>query len=532
VRQPSSALLVVGDVITQDPARPRARAVGIADGGILAVGDPGEVRAHLPSGTAELAAPFVVPGFVDSHVHLLWAGRRATRLVLDDVTSVGELLDRVRAHAAANPGADWLTADAGFDLDRVGLPSAAELEAAAPGRGLLLDRKGHDALANTTALHRAGIRAGTPDPPGGRIDRDPAGTPTGLLVERPAVDLVRAVLPDAGPDTRAGWLRAGQGELLRHGITTAVDPAVAIADLDTYAAAARSGRLRMRVVAMPLGDARATDAVLDRAVADSGLATTDPDRLRRGPTKLFLDGGGSLGTALLSAPWPGTGDYHGNQTLPVDVVHGHCAAAGAAGRGVGVHAVGDAAIDLTLDVLTDVDRRTPVAGLGFHLIHAYLGPSRAAMDRARRLGVPVSAHPALQWNSGAELVRRLGVERAAAANPLRAWLDAGVEVGGGSDGPGPPMSVLFGMWQARTRLVRDRTDPLGPDQAVTAAQALALFTTGAARIAGGPGTGRIRAGDPADLALLDVDPLTPDTDALRQGKVLATVVGGLVEYRA
>ncbi|MFC8901275.1 amidohydrolase [Micromonospora sp. NPDC057140] len=510
---------------------PRARAVGVVDGRVVAVGDPEEVRARLPSGAARLAAPYVAPGFVDSHVHLIWAGQRATRLVLDDVGGLGELLDRLRAHAAANPSAQWLTADAGFDLDGR-LPSAAELEAAVPGRGLLLDRKGHDALVNVTALRRAGIGPGTPDPPGGRIDRDAAGTPTGLLVERPAVDLVRAVLPTVDRDTRVGWIRAGQAELLRHGITTAVDPAVAVEDLDGYAYAARSGRLRMRVVAMPLGDALATDAVLDRAVARTGLVTADPARLRRGPTKLFLDGGGSLGTALLSSPWPGTDGYHGNQTLSVDIVHAHCVAAAGAGRGVGVHAVGDAAVDLVLDVLTDVDRRAPIAGLGFHLIHAYLGPSRAAMDRARRLGVRVSAHPALQWQVGAGLVQRLGAERAGAANPLRAWLDAGVEVGGGSDGPGLPMSALFGMWQARTRQVRGWPDPLGAGQAVTAAQALALFTTGAARIAGGPGTGRIRVGDPADLALLDVDPLTSDVEALRTATVVTTIVGGEVEYRA
>lgn len=512
-------LLVAGAVTTQDPARPHAEAVAIAGGRVAAIGDLASVRAQARPGTPVLEVPYVAPGFVDSHVHLLWAGRRAERLVLDDATGVAEVLERIRGYAAAHPEASWLEADAGFDAP---LPTAAQLEAAAPGVGLVLDRKGHDALVNMTALRRAGIGPDTADPDGGRIERAADGTPTGLLVERPAVALVRAVVPVPGAVIRARWIQAGQRELLRHGITTVVDPAVDAPGLAAYAEAARDRRLRMRIVAMPLAGLTGAQTGV--------LAGADPDRLRRGPAKVFLDGGGSLGTALLSQPWPGTDGYHGQQACPTEELRAYCAAAAAAGRGVGVHAVGDAAVELVLDVLAGIDRRHPVAGLGFHLIHAYLGPSRAAMARARDLGVGLSAQPALQWQVGAGLADRLGERRAGQANPLRAWLDAGVRVGGGSDGPGPPMSVLAGMWQARTRKVRGRSAPLGAAQAVTAAEALDLFTVGAAGIAGGPGTGRLRVGDPGDLVALDVDPLCADADELAAGRILATVVGGAVEY--
>ncbi|GAB7047108.1 amidohydrolase [Catenuloplanes indicus JCM 9534] len=524
--------MIVGDVLTMDPARPRAGAVAVVDGVVAATGEVDEVRRAVPGGTREIrVSGTVVPGFVDSHVHLLWAGRRAARVSLTGATSIAEIQRRIRAHAAAHPGDGWIEADDDldpWDLAENRLPTAAELEDAAPGRGVLLDRRGHDALAGTTALRRAGITAATPDPPGGRIDRDARGDATGLLVEHPAVALVRAVLPPPSGADRRAWIEAGQRELLAHGITTAMDPAVAVPELAAYADAARDGALRLRVTAMPLGTETTGFAALDRAVTDCGLERADPRMLRRGPTKLFLDGGGSLGTALLSAPWPGTGGYHGNQTLSRDVLLAHCRDAARAGRGAGVHAVGDAAIDLVLDVLSEVDAETPVAGLGFHLIHAYLGPGADAMRHAEALGVRVSAHPALQWDFGAGLIDRLGEERAAAANPLRAWLDAGVEVGGGSDGPGPPMAPLHGMWQARTRRVRGRAEPLGPQHAVTATEALALFTTGAAAITGGPGTGRLRPGDPADLAVLDGDPLATDPDALRDIRVTATIVGGAV----
>ncbi|MDG4772490.1 amidohydrolase family protein [Solwaraspora sp. WMMD792] len=532
-------LLVVGDVRTMDPAGPRAEAVAVRAGRIAAVGDLRAARAAVPTGTPELAPPgaVVLPGFVDSHVHLIWAGRAAARVGLDDAVSVRDICDRISGYARRNPTRRWIEADAGFDpgdLAERRLPGAAELEAAAPGRPVLLDRKGHDGIANLTALRLAGITAGTPDPPGGRIDRYADGTPTGLLVEHPAVALVRAVVPEPDQQTRIDWITAGQAALLAHGITTAVDPAVPAAELAAYAAAGRAGALRLRTVAMPLGGDDVNDAQLRRTLDDCDLDRAAPGLLRSGPTKLFLDGGGSLGTALLSSPWPGTDGYHGNQSLRTETVRAHCAAAAAHGRGVGVHAVGDAAIDLTLSVFAEVAAGTPIAGLGFHLIHAYLGPGPAAMATAQRLGVPVSAHPALQWAFGLNLIDRLGEPAAAAANPLRSWLDAGVTVGGGSDGPGPPMSVLHGIWQARTRRVRGRDEPLGPDQAVTAAEALALFTTGAAQVAGSPqagwGSGVLRVGEPADLTVLDVDPLTPDADALPAGTVLATVVAGEVRY--
>ncbi|OLT18680.1 hypothetical protein BJF78_00875 [Pseudonocardia sp. CNS-139] len=319
---------------------------------------------------------------------------------------------------------------------------------------MLLDRKGHDAVASTTALRIAGIDASTADPAGGRIERDPTGAATGLLVEHPAVALVRAVVPAPDDATRVGWIEHGSRVLRGHGFTAVVDPAVAPAELAAYALAARSGRLPLRTVVMPLGDEDTDDAVLDEAVVACGVPTAAPGRLMRGPTKLFLDGGGSLGTAWRSKPWPGTDGYPGHRSLSRRALLAHCRAAAAAGRGVGVHAVGDAAVTEVLDVLAEVDRTGPVAGLGFHLIHAYLGPAPADMARARRLGVAVSAHPALQWHAGPALVDRLGEDVAAAANPLRSWLDAGVVVGGGSDGPGPPLSALTGMWQARTRRVR------------------------------------------------------------------------------
>ncbi|MDP9828554.1 putative amidohydrolase YtcJ [Kineosporia succinea] len=515
-------VLITGDIHTLSPDRAlpaRVGAIGVRDGAIVSWGTPGWVRAELSARVREINLPgTVLPGFTDSHVHVMWAGRRRDRCDLTGVRSLQALQQRLSDYADTHDG--WIEADAAFepvDLAERRLPNRYDLDRACPGRFVVLDRKGHDAIVSSSVLRWAGISATTPDPPGGRIQRDRTGSPTGVLVER-AVALARKPRPDL--ETRMRWIRLGQAELLEHGITTAMDPAVALDDLTAWTRAAQEGWLRQRAVVMPLG----SDEVdpLDVTAAVDAITGVDPRQLRVGPTKLFLDGGGSLGTAWRSVPWPGTDD-HGNRTITLETLRRHCTAE-LRGRGVGVHAVGDAAVDAVLDVLEVLNwaGERPYRGTGFHIIHGYLSPGRAAMARAARLGVALSAHPALQWAFGTTLIDRLGEDEAAQANPLRAWLDAGVLVGGGSDGPGPPLPPLFGMWQARTRRVRGRDTPLGEAQAITPAEALALFTTGAAQVTGR--AGHLFPGGPADLVALDVDPLTCDDDALREARVLATVV--------
>lgn len=531
-------VLITGDIhtLTDDPQRFPARleALGVREGVIVSWGTRARVQAEIGARIEEISLPgTVLPGFVDSHVHVAWAGRRAARCDLSGVRSVAEIVDRLAAFARSGRAGDegWIEADTEFeaiDLAERRLPDRHDLDRACPGRYVMLDRKGHDAIVSSAVLRIAGVDPSTPDPPGGRIERDADGAPTGLLIEHPAADLARILRPETDLETQVRQIEAGQGELLGHGITTAMDPAVTPAELPAWAHAARTGRLTQRAVVMPRGDDEVSPDQITRALADSGVATAAPSRLRAGPTKLFLDGGGSLGTAWRSTPWPGTGGDHGNQSITLATLREHCAA-GLGGRGVGVHAVGDAAIDAVLDVLDDLPHtgELPYRGTGFHLIHSYLSPTPDALRRAARLGVALSAHPALQWAFGTALIDRLGVDEAAAANPLRDWLAAGVMVGGGSDGPGAPLAPLFGMWQARTRMVRGRAQPLGPQQAIDAEQALAMFTTGAAAITGQ--AGRLRAGGPADLVALDVDPLTCSDEELAGARVLATVVaGGLV----
>lgn len=526
------AIVVAGDIVTLDPRRPRVNAVAIVDGRIAAAGTRGEAAAACPAGTPVLELPgTVLPGFIDSHVHMLWGGRDAERVRLGDVRSVPELLERLRAHAARLPRDAWVIGTAGIDAEQLAegrFPTRAELDAACDGRPLFLDRRAHDALVNSAALAAASITRDSQDPPGGEIARDETGEPTGLLVERPAAELVERLLPEPDAADRLRWLEAIQPRFLAVGITSVVDPALLPEEILAYQAAADAGRLTVRTTAMPLGDGAVAPAERAEWFARAGvdLGRCD-DRLRIGPWKLFLDGGGSLGTALLDRPWPGTDDYYGNQTTSTDALREYARWAAGTGAGLGVHCVGTAAIDLALDAFAAADADAPIAGLGFTLIHAYLWPLPRQMRRARELGALVATQYQLQWSFGAGLARRWGDEAAGRAHPLRSWLRSGAIVGGGSDGPGGgPIDPLLAFWQMQRRVVDGRDEPLGLDEAIDAAQAVALFTTGAAQVARAPDRGVLAPGNVGDLVALDVDPLRASPEACRDGAVLATVVGG------
>ena len=214
------------------------------------------------------------------------------------------------------------------------------------------------------------------------------------------------------------------------------------------------------------------------------------DVLRLGPAKLFLDGGGSLGTALLDEDWPGTDGYRGNQTTSTEGLRSWAAWTATARLGLGVHCVGTAAIGLVLDA---IEAAGPTAGLPFTLIHAYLWPTPEQMRRTRELGVLVATQPPLQWSFGAGLVERFGTERIGEAHPIRAWLEAGVTVGAGSDGPGVPLAPLWAFWQLQRRTISGSDEPVGAAQAVERAGRAGALHDGRR---GGGGRARARAARP------------------------------------
>ena len=530
--------MLVGDLRTMDPARPRAEAMAVRDGRIVAVGSREQALAALPPGVAVRAAPgTVVPGLIDAHVHTLIAGLELRRLDVSDAASVAEIVARIGTHLDTVPDEEWLVVAAHVQAEELAerrLPTRHDLDPVSGGRPVLLDRRTHDAVANGAALARAGIDATTPDPLGGRIERDATGEPTGVLVERPAADLVWSLVPEIAERERRTALREIQPAFHRLGIVGAAEPGLTPAELGSYQAAWSEGELALRTYAMPLADTELPVEELLAGLRGTGVRTGFGDEwLRIGGVKVYLDGTGSFGSALLREPWPGSDDYFGNQTAPTETFAELARFCARERFSLAVHAVGGGAIDLALEAFAAADAEAPIAPLRFSVMHAYLWPSAQNMALARELGVFAAIQPGMQWRVAASLAGRFGAERAAAASPLRSWLEAGVTVAGGSDGPDFPQAPLFGIWQARTRAAQGFEEPLGPEQAIGGEQALALYTTAAARYCFAEHErGALRPGLLADWAAISVDPVAAEPAALAAAEVLQTGIGGAVVHEA
>ena len=286
-RTPSRLVLTNGRVYTQDAARPRAEALACIGNRIVAVGTDAEaIEAAGPGAERiDLNGRAVVPGFIDSHFHFLGYSFDRQRARLDRATSVGEV-QRLVAEAAAKVRPDGWVLGRGWDRNLwpgAAFPNRRDLDAVAGGRPVcLLSRDVHAVWANSRALELADITAETPDPPGGKILREPDGAPSGVLLES-AGERVRALSDRPSPEAAVAAARAAQETLVRVGVTALCnfEGVEAVRALQSLEAA---GDLRLRVAA------GVTRGGLERA-AEAGLSTGfGGDRLKIGLLKLFADG--------------------------------------------------------------------------------------------------------------------------------------------------------------------------------------------------------------------------------------------------
>lgn len=336
------------------------------------------------------------------------------------------------------------------------------------------------------------------------------------------------------PQLRRSGLRRVQPMLHALGITGVADPWATAEEMAVYQQARRAGELSIRVTAMPyfegLRDHLTTPDEVIAALTGLGVATGFGDEmLAFGAAKVYVDGEGRRQQALREEPWPGTGE-RGVQAIgeeDLERIALHCARSGWA---LGVHAIGGAAMRIALSAFEQVNAVEPLAERRFRLIHAYLEPSLETRTRAAALGLIVSTQPAIQWKNGAWLRDTLGPD-AAVSNPLRSWLDAGVRIAAGSDGPYFPFDPLRLLWFMRTRAADGLDSPLGPDQRITPEEALRACTLDAAHAAFVDGRrGMLAPGMLADWAELSVDPIACTDDDLLSAHVERTVVGGRSVY--
>lgn len=516
---PARTLVVNANILTPD-----------ADGRIeryamLLAGDDGRIEAMVPRGGREPAlkpgdfrldarGATILPGFIDSHLHLMSLGMRLNALDLAPTASLDEALEAVRRHAGKLPAGAWVTGG-GWNQVRwgTGFPTAADLDRAVADRPAALARTdGHALWVNSAALKAAGITWATKDPPGGRILRDPAGNPTGILVDA-AMDLVRP--PPQGALERDTALASALAHLARHGVTSVHDMGVSPADWNLYRAFGDSGRLAVRVTAYAAG-MEAVDAI-----APLGPTPWLYDgRLRLQGVKLHADGAlGSRG-AWLKAPYADEPGNRGLRLLDAARLRNLMSRANFAGYQLAVHAIGDAANAEVLDAYAEI---APAYGsaLRNRIEHAQvLDP--ADIPRFGRLGVTASVQPIHAMSDRAMAEARLDPPRLAGAYAWRSLRDSGALLAFGSDAPVEPVNPFLGLHAATTR-AGWRTEEALPLEA-----ALAGFTVWAARAGLAEGrVGQLVPGAFADFILLDEDPFRVPLDRLKDLEVRETWVGGV-----
>jgi predicted amidohydrolase YtcJ len=527
-------VLVNAVVRTLDAHGTTASAVVARGGRIVYVGDGSGARAAAGMGTPEvldLGGACVLPGLVDAHLHFAWYARSLEEVDAGTRTSA-EALERVRARAATMRAGEWI-GGSGWDhneWDR--LPSRQDLDAVAPHHPVALKAKsGHAMWVNSAALERAAIRAGTTDPPGGKIVRDAAGGPTGILYEN-AMALVWAVIPERPVESIAESMREAQRRALAAGLTgfhdfDGVGSFRALQLLD------ERGALAMRALkGIPremLGEAIALGL---RSGFGSGL-------LRLGHLKLFADGALGPQTAWMLEPYEGTSST-GIPTLTPEELRADIARARRSGIACAVHAIGDAAVRGVLDAYEAARLEDGAAAPGARtrlpdrIEHAQL-IAPADIPRLANLGITASMQP-IHATSDMLIADRHWGGRAATSYAWRSVLDAGAALAFGSDCPVETISPLAGIHAAVTRRRADGSPGPGgwrSGQRVSVEEAVRAYTLGAARAAGRQdAAGTIEEGKLADFTVLEADPFAIDPHEIRNVPVRTTIVAGRVCWTA
>jgi len=537
---PATLILTGGKVFTENPAQPLAHAVALSGNRILAVGDDATILALAGPATQriDLHGRLLLPGFNDAHVHFIDGGESLISVSLGDANSQAEFRDRIAAYAKTLPKGEWVR-NGNWDHQRwtpAALPTHQLIDSVTADHPVLVWRTdGHMALANALALKLAGIDRNTKDVPGGEIERDPDGNPTGILKDM-AVSLVERVMPPVSPEEVDRGMDAALREAAAHGVTSVQNLADTPEDngqadiFREFQKYERAGKLTVRIYeGLPLRDWK--------TLAGAGiLAPFGGDLLRLGNLKAFADGAMGSTTAWMDEPFtghPGNSGLAGPELLDAENFYAMMQSADKAGLQISIHAIGDRANRTILDLFARLEKQNGPADRRLRIEHAqHLHPADFA--RLGQLGVVASMQPYHAIDDGRWVGSLLGPERTRHSYAWKSALDGGATLAFGSDWPVAPLDPILGIYAAATRQTLDGKNPGGwiPEERITVAQAVHAYTIGSAFAEHQEAVkGSIEPGKLADLVVLSDDIFTIAPEKIQNTQVDLTIFDGKIIFQ-
>jgi predicted amidohydrolase YtcJ len=532
--KPSATLIVTNAAAyTVDKQHPKAEAVAVIGDRIVAVGSHAEIELWRGPETKVIDADgkLLLPGFNDSHVHFMQGGAQLEQVQLTDAPTPDEFAKRIAAQVAKTPKGEWILGGR-WDETKWANPELPTKELVDPVTGdtpIFVERyDGHEALANYAAMKLAGINAKTPDVPGGVIVRDTKRNPTGVFKDA-AQELIYKAIPPMSAEQR---LRAARGAL-KHaaslGVTSVQHMNPEFADVAVYSELAEKGELTTRIYAVPME----TDW---RDQAKVGIRHAwGSSYLRLGAVKGYADGSLGSRTAYMFEPFaddPGNRGLLSSEMHPPTAMRERLMQADAAGLQVRVHAIGDRAISMMLDIFGDIEKGHGYHDQRFAIEHAQ-HMAQKDFERFAKLHVIASMQPYHAIDDGRWAEKRLGHDRARFSYAWRSFLDHGVTLAFGTDWPVAPLNPLLGLYAAVTRATLDGKNPDGwiPEEKITLPEAVEAYTLSSAFAEFQEHEkGSIAPGKLADLVILSDNIFDLKPESIRNVKVETTIAGGKVIY--
>ncbi len=515
-------------------------AIAIKGDQVISVGNNQDVHNLSDSKTTaiDLREKLVLPGLIDTHTHLETIAEGMINVNLKGARSIDEVLKTIEEHAPDEPD-KWVVSSFWHpfaQLREKRVPTRFEIDKVCPNNPVLLLTVGHIAIANSRALEIAGIDQSSPDPDGGRIGRDPVTGDLNGLLQEGAIRVMQTLIPPHDENELEEKYVEAMGAYNELGIASVVTGSTTPRDLKIWKKLRSKNRMNLRVnlAFLPTGEEVPLSSEEEFYSALNEFKASVPVNdsfLAPGCVKFVLDGGMTLKTAALSEPYPDDQRNFGILTMDHRRLNALVSLCNRSGFRVGIHAVGDRAIDAVLEAYEEANKEDSIGRKRFILIHGFLiRPDQ--IRRASQMGILVATQNVFMYEKAEVAARFLGEVRSNFAISTRSLIDGGIVVTGGSDADVNSPNPFWGIYQAVTRKSREGK-VFGSKEKISRWEALCMYTRWAAlQTFEERFKGTLEPGKFADLIVTSSDVFTCPEEEIKETQVVLTMVGGKIVYSA